>query len=67
MPPSDPNTRYFHSQEVKLKASPGKEFELDVTLELAEPLAFRGRVVDPAGKPVAKARIICFAGDARKT
>ncbi len=66
-PSPEPNTRYFHSQEVKLKAAPGKEFDLDVTLEPAEPLAFRGRVVDPAGKPVAKARVVCFAGDARKT
>jgi beta-lactamase regulating signal transducer with metallopeptidase domain/protocatechuate 3,4-dioxygenase beta subunit len=66
-PQPKPNTRYFHSQELKLKATPGKEFELNVTLELAEPLAFRGRVVDPAGKPVPKARIVCFAGDARKT
>lgn len=63
----EPNTRYFHHQELKLKATPGKEFELDVTLKPAEPLAFRGRVVDSAGKPVAKARVVCFAGDARKT
>ncbi len=66
-PKPDPNTRYFHHQELKLKATPGKEFELDVTLKPAESLAFSGRIVDSAGKPLAGARVVCFAGDARKT
>ena len=68
-PPSkpEPNIRYFHHQELKLEATPGKEFDLDVTLVPAEPLSFSGRIIDSAGQPVAAARVVCFAGDARKT
>jgi len=66
-PTPEPDIQYFHHQELKLKATPGKEFELDVTLVPTEPLAFSGRIVDSAGKPVAGARVVCFAGDACKT
>ena len=66
-PKPEPDIRYFHHQELKLEATPGKEFDLDVILVPAEPLAFSGRIVDSAGKPVAGARVVCFAGDARKT
>lgn len=66
-PVPDPKTRYFHSREVKLEAAPGKEFDLKITLEPAEPLTFCGRIVDGAGAPVADARVICIAGDAPRT
>ncbi|GMU21467.1 MAG: hypothetical protein AMXMBFR13_15600 [Phycisphaerae bacterium] len=57
-------TQYYQFQRVEYEPRADGEVDLQIRLEPAELLTFRGRVFDRSGEPVPKGRVHLFAGNA---